>query len=44
MWIKLYVEVLITDEQGHIARSVLEKTHTGLITLTLHWHLSPRAI
>ena len=32
---KLYVEVLITDEQGHIARSVLEKTHTGLITLTL---------
>ena len=29
------VEVLITDEQGHIARSVLEKTHTGLITLTL---------
>ena len=32
---KLYVEVLITDMEGHVARSVLEKTHTGLVTLTL---------
>lgn len=32
---KLYVEVILTDEAGHIARSVLEKTHTGLSALSL---------
>ena len=32
---KLYVEVILTDEAGHVARSVLEKTHTGLSSLSL---------
>ena len=32
---KLYVEVILRDEAGHTACAVLEKTHTGISTLSL---------